>query len=132
MPYRVFISSTQNDIELARDLARRLEAAGIHVFSVDQTVVSGESIVTAVSRDLREADEVMVILTKDSSASPGLLSEMGMAFSLQKSITPVIVNLKADELPPMVKQLPHISYADLPKYIAELATRAQSPKPDKN
>jgi hypothetical protein len=52
--------------------------------------------------------------------------DIELAFSSQKRITPVIVNLKADELPPMVKQLRHISYADLPGYIAELAARANA------
>lgn len=125
MSHKVFISSTRNDIELAKDLAQRLRAAGIEVFQVDKTVVPGGRILAQVNRALTEADEVMVILTSASSDSPGLLSEMGMASALQKQITPVVVNLDPQALPPPFKQLRHVRYADLGDYINQLATRVQ-------
>lgn len=125
MSHKVFISSTRSDIELAKDLARRLRAAGIEVFQVDKTVVAGERIITQVNRALTEADEVMIILTSESGDSPGLLSEMGMASALQKQITPVVVNLDPRQLPPPFKQMRHVRYADLPDYITQLATRVK-------
>ena len=60
MSYKVFISSTHRDIDVARDLARRLKEAGVSVFPVEDTV-SGESAIRWVTRSLREADEVIVI-----------------------------------------------------------------------
>ncbi len=128
MSYSVFISSTKNDIELARDVARRLEAAGISVFPVDKTAVPEDKIVTNPNQALPKADEVLIILTKDSGDSPGLLSEMGMAFALKKKITPVLVNLDEDKMPPMLKQIHPVKYAELQDYISKLAGRISLPK----
>jgi len=124
MSYKVFISSTLDDIELAKDLSRRLEDAGVNVVPVEKTVIPGEKFLTTVNRDLRQADEVMMLLTKDSGASPGLLSEFGMAYSMGKPVTPIVVNLDPESLPPVFEDMQYIKYADLSDYIAKLAARA--------
>jgi nucleoside 2-deoxyribosyltransferase len=124
MAYKVFISSIRDDLELAKDLARRLEDAGVSVFSVEETVIPREKILTTVNRNLRKADEVMMSLTKDSGASPGLLSEFGMAYSTGKPVTPIVVNLDPENLPPVYEDMRYIKYADLSDYIAKLAARA--------
>ena len=129
MAYKVFISATHKDMDLARDLAHRLEEAGVKVFSVEQTVVPGEQIVTKVNRGLRQADEVIVILTDSSINSPGVISEMGAAFGLHKRVTPVVVGIEPEDLPSLVKQMQYIRYADLYDYIAELKKRAKAPEP---
>lgn len=55
MAYKVFISSTMKDIDLARDLAHRLESTGIKVFSIDKAV-SGEAVPSKITRELSRAD----------------------------------------------------------------------------
>jgi hypothetical protein len=124
MAYKVFISSIRDDLELAKDLARRLEDAGVSVFSVEETVIPREKILTTVNHNLRKADEVMMIPTKDSGAGPGLLSEFGMAYSMGKPVTPIVVNLDPENLPPVYEDMRYIKYADLSDYIAKLAARA--------
>jgi len=124
MAYKVFISSIRDDIELAKDLSRRLEDVGVSVFPVEKTVIPAEKILTTVNRNLRKADEVMMLLTKDSGASPGLVSELGMAYSMGKPITPIVVNLDPENLPPVYEDMRYIRYADLSDYIAKLAARA--------
>ncbi|QQS44947.1 MAG: toll/interleukin-1 receptor domain-containing protein [Acidobacteriota bacterium] len=123
MAYKIFISATQNDIELARDVARRLEAAGVRVYPVDKTAVPGEKISTAVNQSLREADEVIMILTRDSGDSPGLISEMGKAFSLRKPVTPILVNIETDKIPAVLNQIEPVKYGELPNYISKLVER---------
>lgn len=126
MPYKVFISSTQRDIDVARDLARRLNDAGVIVFPVDETVPE-ETAVRWVTRSLKEADEVIVILTDNSVHSPGLIYEMGAASGLHKRVTPLVVNVQDSDIPPFVKK--YVRFAELPSYIAELAKRAGGLKP---
>ena len=121
MAYKVFISSTHRDIEVARDLARRLEEAGVSVFPVDETV-PGDSAISWVKRSLKEADEVIVILTDNSVHSPGVIYEMGAASGLHKRVTPLLVNVQDSEIPPFFKT--YVRFAELPAYIAELAQRA--------
>ena len=122
MSYKVFISSSRRDIDVARDLARRVEEAGVRVFSVERTSVSAESAAASVTRSLREADEVIVILTGNSVHSPSVLYEMGAASGLHKRVTPIVVNVEESEIPPFVKD--YIRFAELPAYISELSKRA--------
>jgi ATP-dependent phosphoenolpyruvate carboxykinase len=126
MAYKIFISSTHKDMDLARDLARRLGQAGVKVYSVDNTAVAGESIVTGIKQSLNNADEVIVILTDGSVNSPGLISEVGAAFSLRKQITPVLVGLEPRALPRVFKGMKYVRYTDLPEYISGLEKRAKA------
>lgn len=125
MSYKVFISSTQKDLDLARDLSRRLNEAGVEVFSVEKSVAPGEIIMTRIEQGLRESDEVIVILTNNSIDSPWVMSELGAAFSLHKRVTPVVLGVEPSEIPPMVRHLMSVKYSDLEDYIAELAERTR-------
>jgi len=121
MAYKVFISSTQRDIDVARDLARRLEDAGIKVFAVE-TSVPEESATASITRSLRDADEVIAILTDNSVNSQKVIYEMGAASGLHKRVTPLVVNVEESEIPPFVKN--YVRFAELPAYISELSKRA--------
>ncbi len=128
MPYKVFISSTHRDIDVARDLARRIEEAGVRVFPVEETSVPEESSAAAsVTRSLREADEVIVILTDNSIHNPWVLFETGAAFGLHKRVTPLVVNVQDSEIQSFGRK--YVRFAELPSYIAELAKRAGGLKP---
>jgi nucleoside 2-deoxyribosyltransferase len=125
MAYKVFISSTSKDMELAQDLARRLETVGAKVFPVEKSATSGEHIETSINRGLRDADEVIVILTNNSMHSPGLMSELGAAYSLGKRVIPVALGVDANELPHIINQKDCIKWPDLPRYISSLEKRVK-------
>ncbi len=122
MSYKVFISSTRRDIDVARDVARRLEEAGVKVFPVKETTVPEESAAASVTRSLREADEVIFILTGNSVNSPWVLYEMGAASGLHKRVTPLVINVEESEIPPFVKD--YVRFAELPAYISAVSKRA--------
>jgi hypothetical protein len=126
MAYKVFISSTLKDVDLARDLAHRLESAGIKVNSVDQAAVSGEALPSRITRELSHADEVFVILTDESVNSSNLMFEIGAASSLRKRITPVIVGIEPRKVPSLIRNLKYIKYPDLERYIVDLEKRARA------
>ena len=125
MSYKVFISSTSKDIDLAHDLAHRLETVGAKVFPVEKSTTPGEYIETSIKRGLRDADEVIVILTNNSINSPGLMSELGAAYSLGKRVIPVALGVDANELPHIINQKECIKWPDLPTYISSLEKRAK-------
>jgi len=125
MAYRVFISSTLKDLDLARDLAHRLESAGIKV-SVERATVSGAAIPIKITRELSRADEVFVIFTEESVNSSKLMFEIGAASSLRKRITPVVVGLEPGRVPSLIRNLKYIKYPDLERYIADLEKRAKA------
>jgi hypothetical protein len=126
LEYKVFISSALKDIDLARDLAQRIEGVGVKVYSVEKNAVTGESILNRINRDLRDADEVIILLSNSSINNPGLISEIGAAFGLGKQITPVIVGVGASEVPPLIKQMKYIRYDQLSNYISNLEQRVKA------
>lgn len=126
MAYKVFISSTVKDIDLARDLSRRLKEAGIDVYSVDKAAVPGEAIFNKIAMDLGRADEVLLILTDNSVDNPNLMYELGAATSLRKRVTPVIVGLEPNKLPSLMKGMKYVKYSDLPEYISDLEKRVKA------
>ncbi len=126
MAYKVFISSAWKDIDLVRDLAHRLESAGIEVHSIDKSTVSSEAISTKISKDLSNADEVLVILTNESVDNPNLMFELGVASSMRKRVTPVVMGLEPANIPSLIKNLKYIKYPDLARYIVDLEKRARA------
>lgn len=123
MGYKVFISHTHRDSDLAMDLARRLKEVGVKVFPVEKSAVNAESLITTVNRGLREADGVIVIVTDSSVNSPGLNSQKGAALALGKRVTPIVVGIEEDELPPFISKYEYVRYADLHVYIPIVARR---------
>jgi TIR domain-containing protein len=121
--YKAFISSTVEDLDLARDLAQRLESAGVTVKPVGSMTAAGEVVFTKIRRELRQADEIFVIVTNDSVHNSNLMFEMGAASSLKKRVTPVIVGLKPTEVPSLIKNMRHVQYPELADYIKNLEER---------
>src|ERR1700693_4086005 len=126
MAYKVFISSTVKDIDLARDLARRLEEAGLDVYSPDKVASGSEVVFGKITKALSHADDVFAIITDNSVDNPNLMYEMGAASSLRKRVTPVIVGLEPSNLPSLIKNMNYVKYPDLGSYIAELEKRAKA------
>jgi hypothetical protein len=128
MSYLVFISSTREDIELARDLERRLKEVvvkpKVRVYPVEKSATLGSDILSRFKKELREADEVVVLLTGRSVDNSRVISEMGAAFGLNKRVTPVLVNVDEEEIPSFIAER-SVKFADLPQYISDLAKRAE-------
>src|SRR5437868_13832615 len=111
MSYQIFISHDYRDSELARDLARRLKEAGARVFVLGDEI-SGGAILPSINRALREADEVVILLTDNSANNSNVMYELGVADSLDKRVTPVIVNEGVEQRLPMIGRH-FIKYTDL-------------------
>lgn len=127
MPYKIFISSSLRDADLAHDLAKRLDKAGLKVITTSGSVDAGENIKSKINKELRKADEIIVILTKNSVNSPWLFVEIGYASSLDKHVTPLIQGIESKELPEIIKQMNYVKYADLDRYISKLQQRVEEP-----
>lgn len=126
MSYKVFVSSTHKDLEVAREVANRLENLGLKVYSVERNAVGGDNILTKAKQSMSNADEVLLIVTNNSVNSQGLASEMGLAFSLNKHITPVVKGVKKNELPPLLRHMDYVKYEELSKYLSKVAKRANA------
>ena len=110
---------------MARDLARRLKDAGVHTTYSELTRSAGSDY-EKTFMELSNADEIIVILSSNSLDNFWMMFEIGAAYSLRKKITPVVVGLEKQELPPVIKQLKYINYDKLSDYIANIERCAQA------
>lgn len=130
MSYRVYISHSAKDSELAKDLAHRLSEVSVETCYVNSKTETNEDASKwrlAIRMHVLASDEVIVLLTDNSADSPWVRYEMGVADGLDKRLTPVIVNEGVEKRVPMAGKR-FIKYADLPKYISSLKRRAKAVK----
>ncbi len=125
MAYKVFIHSSSKDIDIVRDLANRLELAGIEAHWANESARSDKTI-RATNKALMDADENFFILTNESVDNPNLMILLGEDVSLRRRVTPVVVGLETSQVPSLIKSLKYIKYADLNRYIVDLATRTRA------
>ncbi|HZT61331.1 MAG TPA: toll/interleukin-1 receptor domain-containing protein [Pyrinomonadaceae bacterium] len=124
----MYISYSAKDSELAKDLARRLQEAGVETSFVNSGIETNESACQwkdIIRMHVLSSEEVIVLLTDNSADSPWVRYEMGIADGLDKRLTPVVVNEGVEKRVPMVGKH-FIKYADLPKYISSLKRRAKA------
>jgi TIR domain len=126
MAHRIFISASYKDRDLARDLQHRLHQAGFAAKYSELTPLAGSSFEKKFMELLKSADEIIVILSSTSVENLWMMYEIGAASSLRKKITAIVVGLEDKELPPVIKQLPHIRYNEFPDYISKLERAAQA------
>lgn len=120
MSHRVFISASYQDRDIARDLQHRLHNVGVSVTYSELTMSIGSDFEKTFMGLLRAADEIIVILSRNSIDNLWMMYEIGAASSLQKTITPVVVGLESSEVPPVIKQLKYIRYDKLSGYISNI------------
>jgi hypothetical protein len=126
MNYNVLISASHKDRDLARDLARRLKKAGVRSTYSELTLSAGSEYEKIFMNLLKEADEIVLILSGHSVDNLWMMFEIGAASSLRKRVTPVVVGLEKQELPPIIKQLKYITYDKLSDYIANMERFARA------
>lgn len=125
MAYNVLVCSTRKERDLSKGLTDSLRELG---FSAQQETLPETQLSKARRERLQKADEVIVMLTETSVANPWVLYEMGAAVSLHKRVTPILVGIGSSDLPPIVQQMPHVSYAHLRRYFVGLRERATNGK----
>jgi hypothetical protein len=127
MSYRVYISHSSKDSELAKDLKHRLVEAGVEVIPfVNLAEADANSDRRAmILQSVRNSDEVIVLLTDNFADSFWASYAIGAADSMDKLMTPVVVNEGVEQRVPMVGKH-FVKYADLPKYISSLKRRAKA------
>jgi len=125
MTYRVFVSCSKSDVDLARDVAKGIQKVGAEPFIAEAGIEPGQNWLEEVRRILSRSDEMVIVLSKDSIGNEWVNVEMGMAFGLHKLITPITSNLDSGKLPPVVRALPVVRYYRMHEYLRDLETRVE-------
>jgi nucleoside 2-deoxyribosyltransferase len=119
---KVFISSTKQDLELARDIARRLQAVGLEPMA-NRTVRPGEDFRKRIGQVIRSSDAVIFLVTPAALESPWLAYETGVAEGLDKHILAVVAGTGQRPLSPVLESYQTVPYDQFDEAILALAQR---------
>src|SRR5439155_4443605 len=110
MRMQVFISHSQKDQKLAKELSSRLSAAGVKVWLAEERVLPGENLPLEVGKALQRSDAMVVLLSPDAVESANVRSEISYALASPKfegRVIPVIVK-PTKAIPWFLQTLPMI------------------------
>ncbi|UCG42761.1 MAG: toll/interleukin-1 receptor domain-containing protein, partial [candidate division WOR-3 bacterium] len=86
----IFISHSETDEPVARDLGTELEKAGLRVWFHERDSLPGPTYLTQVAAALRESQAVIVLVSPASLKSHEVTNEIARAHQLHKPFVPVL------------------------------------------
>ena len=131
---KIFISHSSRDKWAARRISDDLRKLGVTTFLDEKDIETGESVDEAVTKHLRECDELCVLLSPAAINSQWVLVEVGGAKALGKRLVPILLYVGTNEIPqPISKHLAR-DINDIEKYYEEVKQRLKghltaSPQP---
>ena len=103
---RVFLSHSEKDARVARQIGKSLRAAGFDVWSVAETY-PGDNVALEIGRALESADAMVVIMSPDSARAANVQWEIGYALGsvrYKDKLIPVLVRATKD-MPWILKEI---------------------------
>jgi hypothetical protein len=122
MAYTIFISFDNKDRDLAGDLSKRLDKAGLIVLSSASKVDNPRDDVDRI-KNLEKADQVIFLITSHAIDGKKVFFDLGVADALEKQLVPVLVGLRPKDMPDILKGLNFVKYDELERYISRLQRR---------
>lgn len=102
--YRVFLSYSTKDLNVAETAGRILSSASIDVFMAERSVSAGDPLTERIKQAITDSDLFLVLWSKNSTESDWVRHEVGAADGQDKVILPVLLDRNA-ELPPPIRHL---------------------------
>jgi hypothetical protein len=131
--YQVFLSHATADKWLAKVICDKIEGTGASTFRDDRDINGGDDIPEEIRREIKQSQEMIVLLTPESVGREWVLLEVGAAWGWRKNsrIVAVLEHVDIDPIPEIIKSKKAIRINDLDNYLNELhrrVTRATSAK----
>jgi hypothetical protein len=123
--HTVFVSHATADKWLAKVLCEKIEAVGARTFRDDRDINGGDDIPEAIRAAIKQASELVVLLTPESAHRVWVMMEVGAAWghSRHKRITVVMCHVNVDPIPDIIKAKKAIPLNDFDAYTRELSGR---------
>ena len=127
-PYRVFVSHATADKWLATTICEKIEGTGATTVRDDRDINGGDDIPEEIRRQIKQSQEVVVLLTPESVNRQWVILEVGAAWGWSKRMRIVLIrcHVSVDPIPDMLKNKKAISLNDLGDYLNELGKRVRS------
>ena len=96
--YRIFVSHSTDDVDLAECLSRRLKKLGAQPILASHKLVPGEDFLTGIKELIRHSHALVPILTKYSQTRPWVNHEIGFAVATNMPMLPISVGVSPEGL----------------------------------
>lgn len=96
---KIFISHSSVDQWVARRISQDLIDLGIDTFLDEKDIETGQSIDDTVTDNLRDCDELVLILSPTALRSHWVLIEVGGAKVLGKRVVPILLGVTPNAIP---------------------------------
>ncbi len=97
--YDVFLSYSVADRETALEITQRLDEERISYFLAEKSIGPGQIWESEIKEAIRACRQFWILVTPNSLNSEWVTSEWAAAWVLEKTIVPVILRCRPDELP---------------------------------
>lgn len=87
---QLFISYSQHNGDSAAALLDVFETAGVRCFFAEKSIAPGAEWDSAIRNAIRQADQILVLITLESKDSVWVAAEVGAAWILGKSVIPAL------------------------------------------
>src|SRR5882762_5860121 len=140
----VYISHREQDAAVARDLAQRLNKAGIDAWNPYEEVEPGDNWAKRTGEALEKSDVIVILLTPEARQSETVVRDMHFALASRKHKGRVLSVLVGSEVEPrdvpwILLKLPHVQIASVDagvddvvkelKGIVSTASKYRAPRP---
>lgn len=120
---KVFISHSSRDVWVAQRIATDLQERGIDVFIDENDLETGDVFDEKLRDNLRDSDEVLLLLSPVAVQSAWVLMEIGAAWALDKRLVPILHGLGVNELPDAIDKRQARELNAIDRYYDELLSR---------
>jgi predicted nucleotide-binding protein len=128
--YQVFISHATADKWIAKVICEKIEGVGASTFRDDRDINGGDDIPEEIRRQIKNSQEMIVLLTPESKDRPWVLFEVGAAWGWRKNSRIIVVldHVNIDPIPDQIKSRKAIKINEFDNYLIELSTRIENRK----
>lgn len=124
--YLIFISHSTSDRWIAKQIAKLLEQVGsVKTFLDERDIEIGDSIPDTIRQRIKECNEFLVLLTKNSINRPWVLIEISAAWGHGKRIIAVVDKVTPEEMPEIMLPYKAVDLNAFDEYVGQLLDRVR-------
>jgi hypothetical protein len=123
--YQVFISHATTDKWIARVICEKIESLGIKTFRDDRDIAGGDSIPDTIRTEIKNSNDVLVLLTPQSISRQWVMVEVGAAWgsSKRRRLIPIMYHVPFSEIPAIIQMTKGYLLNDFDQYLDDLRLR---------
>lgn len=122
--YAVFVSHSSADRWIAEVIAERIEKIGATCWLDEKDLEGGDVVVDRIIRGIDSCDEALVLISPQSIQSQWVAFEIGGVRAQHKRVTPILNNVRADEMMPM-RDIKGIDLNKFERFLSQLERRVR-------